>query len=195
MHTTPRTKQFALRLTALALVLTLGACASDTSKRMGSAAVTPLNDLNVVRADIPDVLEHAQKGPYQMPKDASCIVLTLEIRRLDEVLGADLDAPPSDTRPSLLDRASTLANDQAVNAVRRTAEDLIPFRGWVRKLSGAERYSKKVAAAITAGSVRRAFLKGVAASQSCMWQDLPIETAKTDAAAGTPGAKAPAAKQ
>ena len=37
--------------------------------------------------------------------------------------------------------------DQAVGAVQRTAQDLIPFRGWVRKLSGAERYSKKVAAA------------------------------------------------
>ncbi|WP_182988677.1 MULTISPECIES: hypothetical protein [unclassified Massilia] len=188
-------KQFALRLTSLALVLTLGACASDTTKRMGDAAVTPLNDLNVVRADIPDVLEQAQKAPYVMPRDATCIVLSVEIRKLDEVLGADLDAPVSDTRPSLMERASTLANEQAINAVQRTAQDLIPFRGWVRKLSGAERYSKKVAAAIAAGSVRRAFLKGVAASQVCQWQNLPVEAVKSGGVPEVAAATAPATKE
>jgi hypothetical protein len=69
--------------------------------------------------------------------------------------------------PSLLDRSSDFAEDQAVGAVQRTAEGLVPFRGWVRKLSGAERYSKKVSASITAGSVRRAFSKGFAAAQHC----------------------------
>jgi hypothetical protein len=37
----------------------------------------------------------------------------------------------------------------------------------VRKLSGAERYSKQVAAAIAAGTVRRAFLKGMAQASAC----------------------------
>ena len=55
----------------------------------------------------------------------------------------------------------------AVGALQRTAEGVIPFRGWIRKLSGAERHSRQVAAAITAGGVRRAFLKGVRASRSC----------------------------
>jgi len=44
---------------------------------------------------------------------------------------------------------------------------VIPFRGWIRKLTGAERYSKRVAAAITAGAVRRAFLKGVRVMKNC----------------------------
>ncbi|MGZ5182034.1 MAG: hypothetical protein ACXWC2_16235, partial [Ramlibacter sp.] len=64
-------------------------------------------------------------------------------------------------------------------AVQRTAEGLIPFRGWVRKLSGAERYSKKVAASITAGSVRRGFLKGFAASEHCP-SPSPLKTASAD---------------
>lgn len=163
-----------------ALLLSLGGCASDTPKRLGTAAVTPLSDLNVVRADIPDILEDAQKEPYLMPKEPSCVGLALEIRKLDEVLGADLDAPATDKRPSLIDRASGLANDQAVGALQRTAQDLVPFRGWVRKLSGAERYSKRVAASIAAGSIRRGFLKGVAASQNCLWQTTPDEVQKAE---------------
>ena len=35
------------------------------------------------------------------------------------------------------------------------------------KLSGAERYSREVAAAIAAGTIRRAYLKGVGASTGC----------------------------
>jgi hypothetical protein len=36
-----------------------------------------------------------------------------------------------------------------------------------RKLTGAERYSRRVAVAITAGGVRRGFLKGLKVSQGC----------------------------
>ncbi|MFT3857099.1 MAG: hypothetical protein QM742_06240 [Aquabacterium sp.] len=158
---------------ALAILLTLGACASKTTSRVTGAATTPLNDLNIVRADIPDVLVEAQKGPYAMPREVTCSAITTEIHKLDEVLGADLDAPASGEVPSLLERGTTAVENSAVGAVQRTAEGLIPFRSWVRKLTGAERYSKRVSAAITAGSVRRAFLKGVGASQACSWGPAP----------------------
>lgn len=154
-------------LASIAVLLALAACASRTASRMGSAATAPLSDLNIIRADIPEILAEAQLHPYQVPDDASCAALAAEIHKLDDVLGADLDAPASDSSPSLLDRSGDFAEDQAVGAVKRTAEGLIPFRGWVRKLSGAERYSQKVSASITAGSVRRAFLKGIATSQHC----------------------------
>jgi hypothetical protein len=167
----------------VAVLLSLAGCAADTPKRLGDAAVTPLNDLNVVKADIPDVLEEAQKDPYLMPKEPNCVALALEIRKLDEVLGADLDTPPTEKRPSLIERATGLANDQAVGALQRTAQDLVPFRGWVRKLSGAERYSKRVAASITAGSIRRGFLKGVAASQNCLWRTVPVQAQQGQEAA------------
>ena len=55
------------------------------------------------------------------------------------------------------------ANDD----MRSAAEGVIPFRGWVRKLSGAERYSRDVAAAIAAGTIRRAYLKGIAQAGGC----------------------------
>jgi hypothetical protein len=166
-------------LVSLVVLFALSACASKTASRMGTAATAPLNDLNIIRADIPDILIAAQQHPYLVPVDGNCAAITAEIQKLDEVLGADLDAPASDSTPSLLDRGGDFAEDQAVGAVQRTAEGLIPFRGWIRKLSGAERYSKKVAASITAGSVRRGFLKGFAASEHCP-PPTPLKTASAD---------------
>jgi len=171
MHTT-------LKIVSLAALLALGGCASNTASRMGDAAVTPLGDLNITKADIPPVLVAAQQKPYAMPAAQNCVALALEIRALDDALGADLDAPVSEGDPSLMERASDTAKDHAVGAVRRTAEGLVPFRGWVRKLSGAERHSKHVTACVMAGSVRRAFLKGIAASQSCVWREAAKEVAQ-----------------
>jgi len=46
-------------------------------------------------------------------------------------------------------------------------EGAIPFRGWLRKLSGAERHSKQAQTAVLAGKVRRGYLRGIMASNSC----------------------------
>jgi len=157
------------KFAAIAALVMLAGCASSTATRIGTAASVPLTDLNVAQEDIPAVLLTARANPYQLPASQNCVAISLEIRELDEVLGADLDAPVSPADPSLIRRASWLIQDQAVGALQRTAEGLIPFRGWVRKLSGAERHSKHVSACIAAGSVRRAFLKGFAASENCAW--------------------------
>jgi hypothetical protein len=156
--------------TLLALLLTsyLVACSTADQNRVGTAATTPLSDLNLVNAPIPEVLVAAQRGAYAMPADLDCAALANEVKALDEVLGADLDAPPSDSSRSLLERGTDATSGAAVGALQRTAEGVIPFRGWVRKLTGAERYSARVAAAITAGGIRRAFLKGIRASKGCV---------------------------
>ena len=144
--------------------IVVGACASGGAERTGAAAekaaTTPLSDLNIVRADIPPVLAAAQKAPYAAPADKSCGALGADIQALGALLGADLDTAPSDRSPSLIERGAT-------DALRSTAEGVIPFRGWVRKLSGAERYSREVAAAIAAGTIRRAYLKGVGGAAGC----------------------------
>ncbi|MBG6081216.1 hypothetical protein IWX58_002903 [Rubrivivax gelatinosus] len=144
----------------------LGACASQEVGRAGNAATTPLRDLNVVRESIPEALHAARKGPYRLAPDTSCASSAAEIAALDEALGPDLDAPPSAER-GLLERGGDIAGDTAVGAVRSTAEDIVPFRGWIRKLTGAERHSREVAAAVTAGGARRAFLKGWRSAQAC----------------------------
>lgn len=153
-----------LLVSALLPLALLGACASSDQAKLGAAAATPLTDLNLVNAPIPDTLAQAQKAPYRVPDDSSCPALAADVRALDEVLGADLDTPPSDQNPGLIERGGSAV----AGAVQRAAEGAIPFRGWVRKLSGAERYSRQVSAAIAAGTVRRAFLKGMARARGCV---------------------------
>lgn len=182
--------QHALRICTLALLLGLSACATKTQNRVTSAAATPLSDLNLVRDEIPEVLQNALKQPYLPPSDATCSVVVTEVHQLDAVLGADLDAPASDDSPSLLDRGEDMAENTAVGAIQRTAEGLVPFRSWVRKLSGAERHSRKLAAAITAGSIRRAFLKGFAVSHGCVLTPPPQLAAASAGAPSTPPAPA-----
>jgi hypothetical protein len=154
------------RFAFLVLPLLFG-CAGTDQAKLSTAATTPLSDLNLVRAPIPAVLQEAQRAPYAMPVDQSCVAVVSAIRALDEVLGADLDAVPTASNPSLLERGGSEADDAAMSLVQSTAEGVVPFRGWVRKLTGAERYSKHVAAAIAAGGVRRAFLKGLNAAHNC----------------------------
>ncbi len=163
----------------LAAVAVLGGCASadpagstpdgaaKLGGQIGQAASAPLNDLNLVRAEIPPVLQAAQRNPYAPPADRACEPLGTEIRTLDAVLGADLDTPVTGSNPSLIERGTGALGDAAVGAIRGAAEGVVPFRGWVRRLSGADRYSKDVAAAIAAGTIRRAYLKGVGEAQGC----------------------------
>lgn len=181
----------ATRFLALTLTLLLAACASKTTTRVTSAAATPLSDLNLVRDEIPDVLQNALKQPYLKPDTGNCPAITKEVQQLDAALGADLDAPASDDGPSLLERGTDMAENTAVGAVQRTAEGLVPFRSWIRKLSGAEKHSRKVAAAITAGSIRRAYLKGVASAQGCVLTPPPQMASASGSATASVPAKSP----
>jgi hypothetical protein len=156
-----------LRLAPLFAALALLAGCASQQGAVGQAATTPLSDLNLVRAEIPPVLAAAQKAPYGPPVERSCAAIAAEVQALDAVLGADLDAPPRGDDPGLVERGGQAVGDVAVGAVRRTAEDVVPFRGWVRKLTGAERYERRVQAAVTAGTIRRAYLKGIAQSLGC----------------------------
>jgi hypothetical protein len=141
----------------------LTACASNDQAKVSGAVQTPFNDLNLVSAPIPESLARAQQAPYGVPSDSSCTGLAQDIRALDADLGPDLDAPASESNPGLIERGGSAV----AGAVQKTAEGIVPFRGWVRKLSGAERYSRKVAAAIAAGTVRRAYLKGMSQAKGC----------------------------
>jgi hypothetical protein len=153
--------------------------ASKTDAQVLEAAATPLSDLNIVRAEIPPALLAALKAPYARPADASCTGIAAEIRALDAVLGADLDTPVTQANPNLIPQnvdylvqhgvefASDAAVEAAVGAVRGAAAGIVPYRRWVRKLSGAERYSKEVASAIAAGGVRRSYLKGFGQASGC----------------------------
>ena len=48
-----------------------------------------------------------------------------------------------------------------LDAIRDAATDFIPYRSWVRRLTGAQARSRTVQDAVEAGRLRRAFLKGL----------------------------------
>ena len=97
----------ASHLAVAALALALAGC-SSTGQQVGQAATTPLRDLNLVNAPIPELLQATQKAPYAMPGDRSCPALAAAVAELDAVLGPDLDAPKGD-KPSLGDRGQAEA--------------------------------------------------------------------------------------
>ncbi|HEX7948511.1 MAG TPA: hypothetical protein VF495_27850 [Phenylobacterium sp.] len=138
---------------------------SDDVKAEGvkGAATTPLRDLGVEKTDIPEVLLQALTDPYARPaKNYGCAYLTALIRPLDDALGPDIDLnPPGDENLVSRGRALGVAADVATSA-------LIPFRGVVRQVSGAASHDRLVQSAYVAGSVRRAYLKGLGESRGCM---------------------------
>ena len=160
----------------MGLALVLSACATRDQTRFVDAASTPLNDLNLVRVVIPELLVVAQKQPYAVPEERHCESLMVIVQELDAVLGPDLDAPKPRTKPDLMEKGALETKNAAVGAVRRTAEGVVPFRSWIRKLTGAERRSNQIAAAIAAGTDRRAVIYGLGVSNLCVWcPPAPVE--------------------
>jgi hypothetical protein len=127
------------------------------------AAKAPLRDLNMLRTKIPEVLLQALADPYERPSSKSCGELVTLLKPLNDALGADLDVPSAD-QDDLLDKG----RNTALGVVAGAASDVIPFRGWVRKLSGAEQHDHVVQAAIVAGAVRRGYLKGLGEAKGCL---------------------------
>jgi DNA-binding PucR family transcriptional regulator len=134
-------------------------------KDINNALTSPLKDLNLMREKIPEVLLKAEEAPYAIPVATSCKELKQEIHDLNKVLAPDIDQQNKKTSDRLQLSADAVG-DASLDAIKRTTESVIPYRSWVRKLTGAERASKMVANAINAGNLRRAFLKGFKA-KSC----------------------------
>jgi hypothetical protein len=131
-------------------------------ENLQGAMSSPLRDVNVLQTKIPQILRLAIADPYARPRPTTCATITAELLPLNGALGADYDDAPID-EDDLIDRG----RETALGAMAGAASGIIPFRGWVRQLSGAERHDKLVGAAITAGAVRRAYLKGLGESRGC----------------------------
>jgi hypothetical protein len=131
-------------------------------ENLQGAAAAPLRDVNVLRTKIPDVLLKAMADPYARPPKPNCASIIAQILPLNGALGADLDEVAVD-EDDLMERG----RESVLGVMAGAASSVIPFRGWVRQLSGAERHDKLVSAAITAGAVRRAYLKGLGETRGC----------------------------
>lgn len=150
----------------------------------GDAVASPLYDINVLRTKIPTVLLDAMDAPYSLPSPLTCREIAAQVRPLDEALGPDLDAVQTEDDPSLLERGEEAARGAGVAVVRGAAQSVIPMRGWVRRLTGAETRDRLVLQAITAGAVRRGYLKGLGKARNCTAPAAPRPAATTRKPAG-----------
>lgn len=132
---------------------------TERSRSLGAAVTSPLEDLNLKRVAIPEVLTRAVEQPYDVRGLDGCRAVAVEIGKLDAALGPDRDQPP-------VDRHMT-AGSAAVELVRAGAEMATPYRGWIRKLTGADKRQAQVLEAINAGGARRGYLKGVGMRMNC----------------------------
>jgi hypothetical protein len=136
----------------------------DTKKdadQINHAITSPLKDLNILREKIPAILLKASENPYALSEAENCDSVTAELQSLDKSLAPDIDQQPAkESDDNHIERGANALGDASIKALKRTTESLVPYRSWVRKLTGAEKTSQLVADAINAGNLRRAFLKG-----------------------------------
>jgi hypothetical protein len=150
--------------TALALLPFVPAFAQmQQEPDAGDVARTPLEDFNISSDDIPVVLVTAAQDPYAAAGLTNCNAIVGEIAAIDTVLGADFDVPAATGQ-------SGISEGQVAKSV---VGSFIPFRGLVREVSGANAREREVNRAVTAGMVRRGYLKGLGQERGCSYPARP----------------------
>lgn len=135
---------------------------TDKTVTAVDVVATPLSDLNLKKDKIPDLLQVAEAQPYSLVGLGSCAKLTAAIGDLDAVLGQDIDLPQKD------------GDKTSLGSVAQSAVgSLIPFRGLIREISGANAHERDLQSAIMAGAVRRGFLKGIGQQRGCAYPARP----------------------
>ena len=135
----------------------------DQDTTVADVAMTPLNDLNLAKDEIPPILLVAVDEPYASPATQGCDDIRSEIANLDAVLGDDYDTAPPAERSDV----------DAGGIVKRVVGWLIPYRGIIREVSGANKHEWEFRQAIAAGLMRRAYLKGLGEARDCPYPARP----------------------
>ncbi len=138
---------------------------TTTGKGVTHAASTPLRDFGLSKEEIPPAVASAVMLKYAPPE--TCAQATVLVRGFDAVLGDDIDRPEDKDDDGLIARGAVEASKLIIGAAKDEVTGLIPFRGLVRRVSGAKAHEKKVQNAIYVAHLRRAFLKGWANAQGC----------------------------
>ena len=154
-----------------------------TNERADDVVLSPLDDVNLRKKAIPPVLLAAIDNPYSMAGLKSCASFSAAITSLDGSLGDDFDVVQDKTRDEK-------RGNGAGSLAKAVIGGLIPFRGVIREVSGANGQQRNWDRALYAGSVRRAFLKGIGQTKGCAYPARPASekivamlTAKRDAEA------------
>jgi hypothetical protein len=137
---------------------------ADTRRGVTGAAYIPLRDVNLMRPEIPLLLRNLQY-PYSTATLTDCNAINREIGQLDAVLGPESYQPGPNR--NIWDRSGDFLEEQTISAAEGTASDLIPFRSWVRRISGASAAEREALRAVANGQQRRTFVRGYGASLGC----------------------------
>lgn len=129
-------------------------------------AATPATDLNIKKNEIPQLLLAAEQRPYTLRGLGTCSQIAAEIGQFDAVLGDDVDVPQTEGKRTSPGRVA-----------QSVVGSLIPFRGLIREISGANQQDRALQAAIIAGVARRSFLKGIGQQKGCRY---PARSATLD---------------
>ena len=134
----------------------------DRDPGVEDVAMTPLTDLNLAKDPIPELLLAANAAPYASYGLDGCDELGGAIAELDAVLGPDLDVA-DENRDAI-----------SVGRIAKSAVgSFIPFRSILREVTGAADHERDFEAAIVAGIMRRAYLKGVGEAKGCAYPARP----------------------
>jgi hypothetical protein len=134
--------------------------------RAEDVMLSPLSDVNVRKKAVPPVLVAALADPYDLKGLKTCAGFVTAIDGLDAALGDDIDVA--------FDKSNREKMGNGAGAIAKSLiGSFIPFRGVLREVSGANAQQRAWDRALYAGSVRRAFLKGMGQSKGCAYPAAP----------------------
>jgi hypothetical protein len=154
------------------LLAALGGCHTrphdaDEGFRGGikEGVLAPLEDINIRREEIPPVL--AELDVYEKPVPRNCDGIAAEVTELESLVGSDVDMLVLDAPMGFRRQAMSMVDDQAYSVVSDLTTDLIPFRGMVRRATGASAHEREIRTAYRNGRLRRSYLKGIGFAKGC----------------------------
>ncbi|OJY70154.1 MAG: hypothetical protein BGP16_10095 [Sphingobium sp. 66-54] len=130
-----------------------------TQSEAERVATQPVRDVGIARTSIDPVLQEALKAPYAPAGNGRCAAINAELTKLNAALGPDFDGNAK-ANEDKAERLALAGGEMLVNT-------LIPFRGLVREISGAAPAERRKASAISAGTARRGYLRGLAQMRQC----------------------------
>ena len=140
----------------------IGDAVDKVGNSMERIVERPLKDFNIMKAKAKPDLEAVMDGPYSLTDLRTCSQYRAEIAKMTRSLGPDVDAPQAGDKSRADSRA-----EFALGAGEAVANSFIPGGGLIRHISGADKRQKYAAAAVYAGSLRRAYIKGLMLGKKC----------------------------
>ncbi len=132
-----------------------GAPEESTIKDTANSVTEPFDG-----KEVPPKLLAVQEDPYSLVGLGKCAAIIREVDELDTVLGPDVN--------ERVDKSRAKKREETAGRVAGTvAGGVIPFRGLIAEVTGANAERRRYALAVYAGTVRRGFLKGVGLERGC----------------------------